>query len=118
MSAFLKAFKLIVAQERGLDVIPRVENRDALIRLGLTERNRRQEILSLSVEDYCSGPEDDINRPGKVWVFGKKVAGKETYIKLKIAQVAGRKIAKCLSFHEAKHPMSYPFREPQDDGSE
>lgn len=110
VSAFLIEFKLIVTQGRGLHMIPRRVNQDALIELELTERNRKQIILNLSASDYCSGPEADTDRPGDVWVFGRIAAGKEIYIKLKIAQVGRIKIAKCLSFHEAKHALSYPLK--------
>lgn len=110
VSAFLKEFKLIVTQGRGLDVIPRLVNRDTLIELGLTERNRKQTILNLSACDYCSGPEADTDRPGDVWVFGKTLAAKEIYIKLKIAQVGKTEIAKCLSFHEAERALQYPLK--------
>jgi hypothetical protein len=111
VSAFLTEFKLIMTDGRGLDVIPRQANQNALLSLGLTERNRREEILSLSVTDYCSGPKQDKDQPGSVWEFGKSVSGKEVYIKLKIAEVKGTKIAKCISFHEAAYPMIFPFRD-------
>ena len=110
VSAFLTEFKLIVTKGRGLDVIPRQPNQDALVNLELTERNRKECILGLSVYDYCSGPKPDKDRPGHVWKFGKRIAGKEVYIKLKIAVAESAKIAKCLSFHEAEYPLIYPFR--------
>jgi hypothetical protein len=65
--------------------------------------------MTLSVKDYCEGPEPDRDRPSDIWVFGKHIGGKEIYIKLKIAQVGQEKIAKCLSFHEANFPLCYPF---------
>ncbi len=110
VATFLKVFKSVVTDGRGLDVVPRTVNRDALIELGLTERNRRQEILGLSVQDYCSGPEPDNDRPGELWVFGRIMDGREVYIKLKIAEVNGEKVAKCLSFHSAEYSMTYPFK--------
>lgn len=110
IKAFLVEFKEIVIN-RGLDVIPRVENMEALAELGLTKKNRKNEILTLSVEDYCSGPEPDDERPGHVWVFGKQINGVNVYIKLKIAQAGEKKIAKCLSFHAAKFPMCFPYKE-------
>ena len=65
--------------------------------------------MNLTVDDYCEGPEPDKDRPGEVWLFGKRISGKEVYIKLKIAQVGKEPIAKCLSFHPAKHPLCFPF---------
>lgn len=109
---FLMEFKKIVVH-RGLDVIPRSENIDALAELGLTRKNRVDEILTLSFEDYCSGPEPDNDRPGDLWIFGKQIGTQPVYIKLKIAQVGEEKIAKCLSFHAAKFPLCFPCREKE-----
>ncbi len=107
---FLKEFKKIVATGRGLDVIPRPENIKSLAELGLTKRNQRDEILSLTPADYCEGPEMDKDKPGEIWVFGKQIGGKEVYIKLKIAKAGKEKIAKCISFHPARYPLCFPFR--------
>ncbi len=107
---FLKEFKKIVTAGRGLDVIPRRENIACLAELGLTKKNQLEEILNLSVSDYCEGPSPDKDRPGEIWVFGKEIRGKEVYIKLKIAQVGEEKIAKCLSFHWANFPLGFPYR--------
>ena len=111
---FLMEFKEIVVK-RGLDVIPRTENIEALVALGLTKKDRKNEILSLSVSDYCSGPEPDVDRPGHVWVFGKEINGMNVYMKLKIAQVNEEKIAKCLSFHIAKFPLCFPYKEGKEE---
>ena len=79
------------------------------MRLGFTKKNCRDEILSLSVENYYDGPKPDVNRQGVVWEFGKKIDGDEIYIKLKIAEVGTEKLAKCISFHKANSPLSFPL---------
>ena len=56
---FLKEFKEIASKGRGIDVIPRRENIDNLAQLGLTKKNRNEEIMTLSLVDYCKGPEPD-----------------------------------------------------------
>lgn len=112
---FLTEFKDIVVNGRGLDVVPRSENRQSLIELGLTAKNRYDEILCLAVSNYCEGPLEDRDRPGYVWCFGKQINGKEVYIKLKIAIVEGTKVAKCLSFHIAKYPPIYPCRKNEEE---
>ncbi len=111
VSKFLKEFKEIATKDRGIDVIGRRKNIQSLANLGLTKRNRKDEILSLSVKDYCDGPKPDRDRPGELWEFGKTIDAKEVYIKLKIAQVGNKKIAKCLSFHVAEFPLRFPFRD-------
>ena len=107
---FLKEFKQIVTSGRGLDVVSRKPNIEALIELGTTGKIRRRLILGLSVKDYCSGPEPDHDRPGEVWIFGTDLDGVDVYVKLKIAQVGSKKIAKCISFHKARFALHYPLR--------
>ncbi len=109
--SFLKELKEIASKERGIDVVSRRENIENLAQLGLTKKNRNEEIMTLSLADYYKGPESDTDRPGDVWVFGKLIGGKEVYIKLKIARVNDKKIAKCISFHVAKYPLDYPYKE-------
>ena len=108
---FLREFKHIITSGRGIDIVDRVKNREALAKLGLTKKNCREEILSLSVEDYCDGPKPDKDRPGEVWEFGRLMEGKDVYIKLKIARVGRVKLAKCISFHEAEWVSAFPLGE-------
>ena len=109
VALFLKEFKVIVTTGRGLDIIDRRENIKCLIELGFTKMHCREEILSLSVDNYHDGPKPDIDRPGMVWEFGKKIDGDEIYIKLKIAEVDNEKLAKCISFHKANSPLNFPL---------
>lgn len=106
VAQFLKQFKQI-ARTRGVDVIPRIKNKLDLIALGITERIRETIILSLTPDDFCKGPEPDRDRPGDLWFFGKTENGDNVYIKLKIADVDGIHIAKCLSFHRAEYKLKY-----------
>ena len=69
---FLLEFKT-VARRRGVHFIPREAFIETLTVLGITRGICYDELLSLSVEDYCQGPEEDRDRPGEVWVFGKRL---------------------------------------------
>jgi hypothetical protein len=110
VAAFLKEFKRLATKDKGIYIVNRKEHMNALIELGITEQNRKEEILSLSSENYCSGPEPDRDQTGEVWKFGKEINGHEVHIKLKIADIGNEKIAKCISFHKAKHAQKYPLR--------
>jgi hypothetical protein len=110
---FLRAFKRLAAQS-GIYVIPRVKNQQALADLEFTRKNRSDIIMSLSVTDYCRGPEPDRDKPGYIWEFGKIVERKPVYIKLKIADTDGGQIARCISFHAAEFPLSFPCRTEED----
>ena len=113
---FLREFKKIATEGQGIDFVPRRKNLDSLLELGLTQKNARGEILSLSVADYCGGPEPDRDKPGEIWEFGKAIGSKEVYMKLKIAHVGKEKIAKCLSFHVAEFPLCFPLRQKAKKG--
>ena len=108
---FLQEFKEIATEGGGIHFIHRRKNIESLAYLGLTRRNCKEEILSLSVVDYCGGPKADRGKPGEIWEFGKVIAGMEVYIKLKIAQVGEERIAKCLSFHVAQVPIRFPYKD-------
>lgn len=105
---FLKQFK--EAWPPDCVVIPRDKNNQALADLGLTPMQRRHEILALTADNYVEGPMPDPEEPNQtVWVFGKKIDGREVYIKLTLKQVEKTFLAKCLSFHVAEHALSYPL---------
>jgi hypothetical protein len=110
VNSFLKELKAIITSGRGLFMIPRASNNATITMLGLTRKTVELEILSLSTVDYSSGPEQDRDRPGDLWIFGKTINGHEIYIKLKIAEIKDTKIAKCISFHKAEFSLTYPFK--------
>ena len=91
-------------------ILTREKNKNTQIQLGLTDGDVKDEILALSVKDYCQGPCKDRKIEGNVWVFGKVIRGEEVYIKLKLwGDEAGQGV-RILSFHFPEAPMSYPFK--------
>jgi len=110
VSSFLKEFKKLAVAGNVDIFVDRAEYKTSFIELGITKFVAFQEILSLSIENYCSGPEPDKDRPGYIWEFGKDIEGKEVYIKLKIAEIGAKKYAKCISFHKARFPQCYPLK--------
>ncbi len=111
VAAFLKEFKKLAAVSEVDIFVKRKEFKDALLELEITRSDAFNEVMSLSIENYCSGPEEDRDRPGTfIWEFGTTIKRKEVYTKLKIAIIAGKKYAVCISFHPAKFPMCYPLK--------
>lgn len=108
--AFLLDFKDTVTAGSGVYLIPRDANRQTLKYLGLTKNNLEEILLGLTILDYCKGPDADRDQAGEIWVFGKEIEGENVYIKLKVADVKGKKIAKCISFHIAKYELNYPHK--------
>ncbi len=99
---------LFAGQE--LFIVERKKNQDTLIQLGLTRRNLVDELTSLSIKNYCSGPElDDQRQTDVLWTFGKEIEGVEIYIKTKIFTVDGEDYVKLISFHRAEFPVKHPY---------
>ncbi len=111
--AFLKEFKQLM-KLCGLSVRSRHENNRGLIDLGLNYKQRKEEIKSLNVLNYSSGPDPDHNYEGEVWIFGKRIKRIEVYIKLKIVESSGSSWPLCISFHPAAKPIIYPFVDNED----
>lgn len=88
----------------------RQKNRQTLAELEISALQREEEIMSLKVEHYSSGPEEDtLNKGEDMWIFGKHIKGKEIYIKITLGDY--NKQTFCISFHIAEHKMNYPFSE-------
>ena len=105
---FLREFKL--AWPPRYYVVNRQKNNQALADFGLMPRHRRDEIMALTVDNYCEGPDADADDPAQqVCVFGTTVGQREVYIKLTLKPLVRGFLAKCLSFHPAEHQLSYPL---------
>ncbi len=77
----LKTCKIIICNNN--------KNRQTRLAVGITTVEQEEIIRSLTVADYHSGPEDDLdpNSRGKVWVFKKCIYRKYFYIKAKEIQI-------------------------------
>lgn len=106
---FLYEFKSSIL-EKNLIVRDRVKNKESLLELGLTAKQREEIILALSILDYSAGPIKDELKAGDMWVFGTHIEGVEIYIKLKLAGRTGNEYPICFSFHKSEYPLSYPFK--------
>jgi hypothetical protein len=87
----------------------RQKNINTLLRLEISRAKRREIIESLKPADYSEGPlPDTLNSGSPLWVFGKTVKHTLIYIKITIGTTNNPVI--CISFHEAEHPMNFPFK--------
>ena len=91
---------------------PRDEVLKGIRDLGLTQGIAKELILGLVVYDYVEGPiEDHLHSEFNVWIFGKAspiIESDEIYIKLSDRREG--KMLVCLSFHKARRPLNYPFK--------
>jgi len=94
--------------QNNFKFVKRDKSLDSIARLGITLKQAKQEILGLTFEHYCRGPVPDTSKGGELWEFGKRIAGKEIFIRLKV--VLQHKMAKCQSFHVAEKPLQYPYK--------
>ncbi len=98
------------------NIVPRLDSRneETLTELGLTIRQRAEEVRKLKNTDYFRGPSQDHERPNQEWwEFGKMVKGQEVYIKIKVyTSDSGKRLGKCMSFHfpDEGKPITYPYK--------
>lgn len=91
----------------GIIFLNRAKNEEALRALGITPVAREEFIKKVERNDY-SHSIIDATSYGEMWVFGKDYDGTELYIKISLGQPGSNTI--CISFHEAEHPLNYPFK--------
>lgn len=109
----LKAKKLIsVGRYDFFD--KKEENMKTLVALGYKTYHMKQEILSLTPQNYYRGPTEDYDKDNykdqHIWEFGKIIQAQEIYIKLKIRKNKGGDEIACMSFHKAQYKMTYPLK--------
>lgn len=97
-------------ERRWYLVTSRQKNMDTVSDLCLTMADIEAQLLSLAEGDYCGGPLKDQKAPGDLWVFGKRVQGREVYIKLRLSGDEKRPTVTVLSFHFAESPLKYLFK--------
>lgn len=111
VNRFLEQFK-VKASVFGIIYRVRGKNEETLFNLGISAQMREKIVLSLEGTDFSHTTLGDVFDEGDVlWVFGKDYKGTELYIKITIID-NGRCL--CVSFHEAEHPINYPFKPKED----
>jgi hypothetical protein len=113
---FLALVKSAVVSH-GFVLLNRDKNLAFITRVGLSIQEVEHIICSLSVSNYCSGPDADSSGGKKrdVWVFGVSPDSAEVYIKLSLAGEESNSVI-CISFHESERPLDYPFGDNDENG--
>jgi len=109
---FLYKFKFFAQNPQCFTFEERDKNMRDLAELGITPPQTKNIICELTYRNYSSGPDPDkdVSYPNNnTWKFGYDLDGTEIYIKL--CDDFSNKVAKCLSFHKAKHTITYPHKE-------
>lgn len=117
VESFLKEFKAAM-NTSGIIIIRRPVNLQGMFDLEINPLMREKILNSLEVKDYYRGPSMESGWDGEAWEFGKNVNGKEAYIKVSLVvpksaaqnRVAGPEKVICISFHQARSPITYPFK--------
>ena len=110
VKSFLLSVKSALQRGNWTFSTVRKKNMDTLTTLGMGLHDVKNEILALSVMDYCSGPMKDAEMGGDVWVFGGNIEGKEIYIKLKLIGNHRDQRVAVLSFHPPERTLAYYFK--------
>lgn len=106
VETFLKEFKPKFSIW-GIIFLSRQKNEEALRALGITPIAREEIIKKIDKNDYSHTVVDEATF-GDMWVFGKDYDGTELYIKISMGVPGSNTI--CISFHEAEHPLDYPYK--------
>lgn len=106
VKSFLREFKEKIKIWDILFLDGRKENSQSLADLELMPVERKKVLEKLELENYCQGPLEETQFGGsEMWVFGKRLKGKEIYIKITLGRENTSAI--CISFHIAEFPMKY-----------
>lgn len=106
VSQFLRQLKS-VKNIGQLIFTDRPVNKQTVLDLEISMKQREIYIDKLVLEDYSEGPLDnDQYGSSPMWVFGKTIKNKEIYIKITISELN----VICISFHTSQYPMNYPFK--------
>ncbi len=93
----------------------RPENMAALAQLGMTMADARSRVLALTSEDYVEGPVPRSEHSSQeAWVFGITIRRTLVYVKVSVRLEPARCL--CVSFHEARYPMRFPYRSALGEG--
>lgn len=121
VKVFLKELKDILNLEKfntGEDMIVVKSKKDEIeysteylmVDLDYDESDIVERLKELTLDEYSETLIDkDDDKPPLLFVFGKDINNRLVYIKLKIKGEKSKKVL-CLSFHYAKHTMSFPYK--------
>lgn len=90
------------------------KNKETITSLGITNNDVKNEIASLTIENYSEGPLPSRSYSEEIWIFGKIIDCHEIYIKIQLSKYndPGEIIDTlyCISFHFAERPLDYPYQ--------
>ena len=110
VAAFLGEFRKIATGKGLIRVDESAKNMETLLKLGITESQRFEEILSLSIDDFSDISPERAEGEAKCYIFGKTVAESLVYIKIKIDYRNGIGFARCVSFHLPEREVLFPLK--------
>ena len=101
IESFLKEAKSLLRRGK-YDFVPRRKNMQSLAKYGLSIIDAKEEIGDLKVENYYKDPKEDFDRTrtGAIWEFKKQINSNLFYVKLKVTEIIGERVLKCIGFHE------------------
>ncbi len=89
-------------------------NENTMLELGYDTSDVVEELKTLELDNYSESIVDNVADGFKVFfVFGKKISGRDIYIKVRMKQRkrTQEEFVFCISFHFARHPITvYPYR--------
>lgn len=107
---------IFVQERQDDDPDDEYTNRNTMIELGYDTWDVIQHLKTLTIQEYTDYMLD--NKPDKnegvcfFFVFGRKIDGRDVYIKTRMKQRKSGRIVFCVSFHFARHKITeFPFKQ-------
>lgn len=114
VEAFLTRCSACFENRKNITFVPRATSLKTLNDLGVSIEDALFMVEEMTYKDYYRGPSPERDKryeSGDVWEFGIEIEDEnynDIYVKLKEASLK-QKIT-CLSFHECKFPIAYPYK--------
>lgn len=84
-------------------------NANTILELEFDRYDIVEQLKTLTVQEYTESMLDSVSKDMSFFhVFGRKIQGRDVYIKVRIKQCKiGNKVVFCVSFHFARHSITH-----------
>lgn len=104
---------LFVEQRASDDIDDAYNNVNTMLELEYDSQDVVEELKTLTIREYCESMVDTVTQDMNfLHVFGRKIQGRDVYIKVRMKQKSQtKKMVLCISFHFSRFPMgNFPYR--------
>ncbi len=104
---------MCIQDKEKITFIPRATSLKTLNDLGISIRDALFMVEEMTYKDYYRGPSPERDKryeTGDVWEFGIELEEDHNDIYVKLKEISLKQKITCLSFHESRFPIAYPYK--------